>query len=181
MLRRRPRNWETLQSKKPHRAGTWDENSIPRIFKYQHPEWAGLWLLGLKQMVPLLLLLIPLNNHDSECHWLENSTEHLRALINFREMLTFRPKKTLDSVPVKLFRVRLCIPELSLRIRLDPCSRCERTAECTLNASQLHDKQSNLLVLFMLMPWYFSYLWYLITFAPDSDVMFRCWRLRRLL
>lgn len=84
--------------------------------------------------------------------------EHLQMLINFIEMLTFRPKKNPDSVPVKLCGVRLCIPELYLHIRLDPCSLCWCAAECTLNDFQLRDKQSNLLVLFMLMSRYFSYL-----------------------
>lgn len=74
--------------------------------------------------------------------------EHLQTLINFTEMLAFRPKKTNpDSIPAKFCRVRLCIPGLSLCIKLDPCSLGVHVAQCTLNAFQLNDKQSNPLVL----------------------------------
>lgn len=79
--------------------------------------------------------------------------EHLQTLINFTEMLAFRPKKKKkknpDSVPAKFRRVRLCIPELSLCIKLDPCSPGVHAAQCTLSAFQLNDKQSNPLVLLM--------------------------------
>lgn len=29
---------ENFAKQKPYRRGVWDENSIPRILKYQHPE-----------------------------------------------------------------------------------------------------------------------------------------------